>query len=51
MLELSRNFGKEAALSAGLDAARGDAVVPIDADLQHPPEVIAELVAALAGRQ
>lgn len=46
VLELSRNFGKEAALSAGLDAARGDAVVPIDADLQHPPEVIADLVAA-----
>jgi len=42
---LSRNFGKEAALSAGLDAARGRAVVLMDADLQHPPEVISELVA------
>lgn len=42
---LSRNFGKEAALSAGLEAARGDAVVLMDGDLQHPPEVIPELVA------
>lgn len=42
--ELSRNFGKEAALTAGIDAARGDAVVPIDADLQDPPEVISELL-------
>jgi polyisoprenyl-phosphate glycosyltransferase len=45
VLELSRNFGKEAALTAGIEAARGDAVVPIDADLQHPPEVIPALVA------
>jgi glycosyltransferase involved in cell wall biosynthesis len=43
---LSRNFGKEIALTAGLDHAGGDAVIPIDADLQHPPELIAELVAA-----
>jgi len=42
---LSRNLGKEIALTAGLDHASGDAVIPIDADLQHPPEVIAELVA------
>jgi glycosyltransferase involved in cell wall biosynthesis len=42
---LSRNFGKEVALSAGLDHVRGDAAVPIDADLQHPPEVIVDLVA------
>ena len=42
---LSRNFGKEVALAAGLDHARGDAVVPIDADLQHPPELLGELVA------
>jgi glycosyltransferase involved in cell wall biosynthesis len=46
ILELSRNFGKEAALTAGIDAARGDAVIPIDADLQDPPELIAQMVAA-----
>lgn len=40
ILELSRNFGKEVALSAGLDHVRGDAVVIIDADLQDPPELI-----------
>jgi glycosyltransferase involved in cell wall biosynthesis len=45
VVALSRNFGKEIALAAGLDHARGDAVVPIDADLQHPPEMIATLVA------
>ncbi|MBI4182917.1 MAG: glycosyltransferase family 2 protein [Proteobacteria bacterium] len=44
-LDLSRNFGKEAALSAGLLHAAGMAVVLIDGDLQHPPEVIPELVA------
>lgn len=45
IVSLSRNFGKEIALTAGLDHADGDAVIPIDADLQHPPEVIAKLVA------
>jgi glycosyltransferase involved in cell wall biosynthesis len=45
LIDLSRNFGKEPALSAGLAYARGDAVIPIDADLQHPPELIPELVA------
>lgn len=44
-IDLSRNFGKEIALTAGLDHARGEAVIPMDADLQHPPEVIPELVA------
>jgi glycosyltransferase involved in cell wall biosynthesis len=43
-LQLSRNFGKEAALSAGLQAARGDAVVLMDSDLQHPPELLATFV-------
>ncbi|PSO84663.1 MAG: glycosyltransferase [Cyanobacteria bacterium QH_9_48_43] len=42
---LSRNFGKEIALSAGIDYAHGAAVVPIDADLQDPPELIEKLVA------
>lgn len=41
---LSRNFGKEPALSAGLDLARGKAVVPMDVDLQDPPEVLVDMV-------
>jgi glycosyltransferase involved in cell wall biosynthesis len=44
VIALARNFGKEAALTAGIEAARGDMVVPIDADLQDPPELIAEFV-------
>lgn len=44
LLELSRNFGKEAALSAGLDAALGDAVLLMDGDGQHPAELIADMV-------
>lgn len=44
-LSLSRNFGKEAALTAGLNHARGEAVIPFDADLQDPPETIPEMVA------
>ena len=44
VVNLSRNFGKEAAMTAGLAQARGDAVVIIDTDLQDPPELIPELV-------
>ena len=43
-ISLSRNFGKEAALSAGLDHARGETVVPIDVDLQDPPEMIGAML-------
>lgn len=46
IVNLSRNFGKEIALTAGLDHARGEAMIVIDADLQDPPEVITDLVAA-----
>jgi len=45
-VRFSRNFGKEAALLAGLNIAKGDAVVTIDADLQHPPRLIPEMIAA-----
>ncbi len=44
LIDLSRNFGKEIALTAGLQKAAGDAVVVIDADLQDPPELIPELI-------
>src|SRR5689334_9488986 len=44
VLRLSRNFGHQAALSAGLDHARGDAVVMIDGDLQDPPELIVKMI-------
>lgn len=40
IIELSRNFGHQAAICAGLEHARGDAVIMMDADLQHPPELI-----------
>lgn len=49
VVALARNFGKDVALSAGLAHARGRAVIPIDCDLQHPPEVIPELVARWRG--
>ena len=45
-LRLSRQFGKEAALCAGLASARGDVAVTMDGDLQHPPEVIARMLDA-----
>lgn len=45
LVRLSRNFGHQAALVAGLEAARGAAVITLDGDLQHPPELIPELVA------
>jgi glycosyltransferase involved in cell wall biosynthesis len=43
VVQLARNFGHQIAVSAGLDIAKGDAVVIIDADLQDPPEVIADM--------
>jgi glycosyltransferase involved in cell wall biosynthesis len=44
VVALARNFGKDVALSAGLAHARGRAVIPIDCDLQHPPELIPQMV-------
>jgi glycosyltransferase involved in cell wall biosynthesis len=44
IINFSRNFGKEAALTAGIDYCSGKAVIPIDADLQDPPEIIPEMV-------
>ena len=44
-ISLSRNFGKEAALSAGIDIARGQSVVPLDVDLQDPPEALPSMIA------
>lgn len=44
IVDLSRNFGKEIALSAGLDHVRGELAVPIDADLQDPPELIPDMI-------
>lgn len=44
IVDLSRNFGKEAALTAGLDSAAGNVVVPIDVDLQDPPELILDML-------
>ena len=46
IVNLSRNFGKEIAITAALDHAKGEAIVVIDADLQDPPELIPALVAA-----
>lgn len=44
LVRLSRNFGKDVALACGLAHTRGHAVIPIDADLQHPPELISEFI-------
>src|SRR5262249_35246082 len=44
VLDFSRNFGKESALTAGIHNAKGDAVITIDSDLQQPPELIPEFV-------
>lgn len=44
IVDFSRNFGKEAAITAGLEFATGDAVVPIDSDLQHPPETVIDMI-------
>jgi glycosyltransferase involved in cell wall biosynthesis len=44
VIALSRNFGKEAAMTAAIDYCSGDAVIPIDSDLQDPPEIIAEMI-------
>lgn len=46
VISFSRNFGKEAALTAGLDVARGDALIPMDADLQDPPELLLKMIKA-----
>lgn len=45
VIELSRNFGHQIAITAGMDAARGEAVIVMDADLQDPPEVVLDLIA------
>ncbi len=45
LIELSRNFGHQVAITAGMDAAQGDAVIVMDGDLQDPPEVVLELIA------
>ena len=48
VISLSRNFGHQAALTAGLDASRGDVVISLDADGQHPPEMISQMLELMA---
>ncbi len=50
-IQFSRNFGHQLALKAGLDNAMGDAVISMDADMQHPPELIPELIQKMGGRK
>ena len=50
VIDLSRNFGKEYALTAGLDHCDADAVVVMDSDLQHPPEMLPAMIAEMARR-
>ena len=45
LIDLSRNFGTQVAVSAGVKESRGDAVITMDGDLQHPPGVIPQLIA------
>jgi len=45
VISFSRNFGKESAMLAGLQAARGDAAIIMDSDLQHPPRLISDMMA------
>jgi dolichol-phosphate mannosyltransferase len=45
LISFTRNFGKEAAMQAGLDNATGDAVIVMDSDLQHPPELVSQMIA------
>ena len=48
LLQLSRNFGHQAALTAGMDASHGDVVITLDGDGQHPPELIPKMLALIA---
>ena len=50
IVRLSRNFGHQMAISAGIDFADGDAVIVMDGDLQHPPEVVPEFIERWRGR-
>jgi glycosyltransferase involved in cell wall biosynthesis len=49
LVQLSRNFGHQMAITAGIDAAQGDVIITMDADLQHPPSYFGPMLAAMAG--